>query len=172
MTKTDVFDEIAALRPIDEAWAISESGQKVLRRAFTGAAPATAARASATSRGRWRRPRSYVFGVLVTGTLVAGTAAAAIIAATPDNAAQAGCYSTLSGQADMTEASSDLVQKVGPIQACKSTWNSTAENVDTTNLVLCVTPSGGQGVFPAPAGMNPASACGQIGQQPETTKSK
>lgn len=172
--QTPIDDEIVALRPADHpAWATSPRGKAVMNRAMSSTVIADDPQPSATRRGhrRWA-PRTLAIGGLVAGTVAVGTAAAVITAASPDDPTRAGCYSSLSAAADMTEAASDLVRQVGPADACRRTWQSIGESVDTTNLVLCITSTGGRGVFPAAAGMTPAEACGQIGQQPEISRKR
>lgn len=172
--QTPIDEEMVALRPADNpAWATSPRGKAVMTQAMSSTVVADDPWPSTTRRGlrRWA-PRTLAIGGLLAGTVAVATAAAVITAASPDDPTRAGCYSSLSAAADMTEAVPDLVRQVGPEDACRRTWQSIGESVDTTNLVLCITTSGGRGVFPAAAGMTPAEACGQIGQQPEVSQKR
>lgn len=161
----DIFDQVRALhRPQhDRSWATSDSGRAVMARAINSGSSAPAART------KQRPQRRLVIGVAV--ALVAGTTAAATIKAiTSDQPTQAGCYEVLAADADTTEASAALVDRVGPVEACRQTWVDLGTDINTDNLVSCVNPSGGRGVFPVTVGVSAASACSRIGWQPDAVK--
>ena len=159
----DILDQVRALhRPQDdEGWTTSDDGRAVMARAINSGS------AAAAGRTKQVRQRRVVIGVAAL-TLVAGTTAAATIKAiSGDEPTQAGCYETLTADADTTEASAALVERVGSVEACRQTWSNLGTAVDTNNLVSCINPSGGRGVFPAIAGTSAASACSSIGWQPD-----
>lgn len=159
----DIFDQVRAMhRPQDDAsWATSDSGRAVMARAINSAP-------SGPVVGTKQRPqRRFVIGVAAVALVAGTTAAATIMAITGDDPMQAGCYETLSADADTTEASAALVDQVGSVEACRQTWLQLGTKLDTDNLVSCINPSGGRGVFPAPADLGAAAACSRIGWQPD-----
>lgn len=163
MSNDDVFDQVRALhvgRDSDQ-WATSELGRSVMARAMISGS-------TVGTPERTRRPRNrrFVAGVAAAGLVLAATTAAATIkAVTGDHPVQAGCYESLSADASTTEASAALVDRVGATEACRQTFAELKPSIDTTSLVSCINSNGGRGVFPAPRGLDAASACGQIGWQ-------
>lgn len=162
MTKQDdLLDVLRSARPVeDQDWADSARGRAVMARALSMAPP----RQASPSR---TRHRLLLGGAAAAALTAVGGTAVAVVLMQADSPTQAGCYSALSASADTTEASADLVAKVGALEACRRTWADTGEAVDTDNPVSCVNEFGGRGVFPAPAGMSPEAACAEIGWQPD-----
>lgn len=159
----DIFDQVRALhRPQDDSsWATTDQGRAVMARAINSGS------ATSPTALRPRRPRRLVIGVAAAALVAGTTAAATIKAITGDNPTQAGCYETLAADADTTEASAALVEQVGWVEACRQTWLELGTDIDTGNLVSCINPAGGRGVFPATPELNAAAACGRIGWQPD-----
>jgi hypothetical protein len=164
MTKNDnLFDEIRGLRPADDSnWSQTPEGRVIMARALA-MTPAPAASMGKASR------RLLAGGIATAVLTVVGGTAAAVVVLQADSPTQAGCYSSLSSSADTTEASADLVAAVGAVEACRRTWATLGERVDTRNPVSCINKAGGRGVFPAPAGLDATAACAQIGWQPEVS---
>ena len=159
----DIFDQVRALhRPQDDdSWATSESGRAVMARAINSGSAAPLVRSK-------QRPRRRIVIGVAAVALVAGTAAAATIKAiTGDHPTQAGCYETPAADANTTEASAALVERVGPVDACRQTWVQLGTDIDTDNLVSCINPSGGRGVFPVTVGLSAAESCSRIEWQPD-----
>lgn len=159
----DIFDQVRALhRPQDDAsWATSDSGRAVMARAINAGSAAPAVKA------KQRPRRRLVFGFAAIALVAGTTAAATIKAITGDHPTQAGCYETLAADANTTEASAALVERVGSVEACRQTWGQLGTDIDTDNLVSCINPSGGRGVFPVTAEASAAAACSRIGWQPD-----
>ncbi len=159
----DIFDQIRALHrgPDDASWATSDGGRAVMARAINSGLP------TPPTRTKQRPQRRLIIGVAVVALMAGTTAAATIKAITGDDPTQAGCYESLAADADTTEASAALVEQVGWVEACRQTWLELGTNVNTNNLVSCINPSGGRGVFPATAELKAAGACGRIGWQPD-----
>ena len=132
-----------------------------MTRALNSPAPEPTRRAT-------QRSRRIALGAAALVVVGGATAAATFQAITSDAPLQAGCYETLAADADTTEASPELVRRVGHAEACRATWEEVGADVDTSNLVSCLNPHGGRGVFPAPVGATPAEACSQIGWQADT----
>lgn len=157
-----LLDEVRDLRPDDAAWPETAEGRSALTRALV-----------MNPRDVWARPRRMHgrTSKIAAGSIIAVIAGAGSVAAVnvyiADSPTQAGCYEALSAQANTIEASADLVQRVGAVEACRQTWANVQQDVDTTNLVVCVNSAGGRGVFPAGRGVTATAACGQIGWQPD-----
>lgn len=163
MSDEDLFDQVRALHSERDSdhWATSNNGRSVMARAIN-----SGAEGGAPVRSHRPGSRRLVMGIAAAGLVLAGTTAAATIkAVTGDHPAQAGCYESLSADANTTEASAALVDQVGAVEACHQTWAELKSSIDTTNLVSCINGNGGRGVFPAPRTLDAASACGQIGWQ-------
>ncbi|MDP3894477.1 hypothetical protein [Nocardioides sp.] len=161
MNDDKLLNEIRALQPEPTTnWAMTPEGQGVMARAIAmGEASEQAAEKPAVRRAR----RVVIAGVGAGALLVSGVAAATLALRDADSPTQAGCYETFSAQADTTEASAALVEKIGPVKACAQTLVELGKPVDVSNMVSCVNPDGGRGVFPAPKGLDAASACAEIG---------
>lgn len=159
-----VLDEIRTIRPTDDTgWARSEAGRAVMERARTLEPLGD----NDPDRRPRRARRVLVGGTIAAALTVAGGTAAAVVLFQADSPTQAGCWSTLSPVADMTEASRRDVDALGAAEACRRAWEATGEDVDTGNLVTCVNEYGGRGVFPAPEGMGEPAACMTMGWQPD-----
>lgn len=170
--RSDLLAEISLLgQRQDDAWADTESGRAVMETAIArGRAglprPDEAGPVAEPRRRAWTRP--WVVAVGVGAVIVVTSAAALILPREPDIPTQAGCYSELAADADTIEASADLVAEVGAAEACRQTWASVHDDtVDTRNLVACVNPFGGRGIFPAPPNLSASNACGSMGWSPE-----
>lgn len=159
----DIFDQVRAVhRPHDDAsWSTSDRGRAVMARAINSGSTVPGGRT------KQRPQRRLVIGVAAVALVAGTTAAATIKAITGDDPTQAGCYETLAADADTTEASAALVERVGSVEACRQTWLELGTDIDTGNLVSCINPSGGRGVFPATADLSAAGACSRIGWQPD-----
>ena len=159
----DIFDRVRALhRPQDDSsWATTDEGRAVMARAINSGS------ATPLTKTKQRPQRRLVIGAAAVALVAGTTAAATISAITGDDPTQAGCYETLRADADTTEASAALVEQVGSVEACRQTWLELGTDIDTGNLVSCINPAGGRGVFPAPAELDAAAACGRIGWQPD-----
>jgi hypothetical protein len=160
MNDDELLNEVRALRPETATnWATSPEGQLVMARAIAmGENAELGSRQPAPRRIR----RVAVAGIGVSALLVSGVAAATVVLRA-DSPTQAGCYEALDAQANTTEASASLVARVGPEKACAQTLSELDRPVDVGNMVSCVNPYGGRGVFPAPTGATAEAACGQIG---------
>jgi len=163
MTSTDPIKRLAAIRQEpDVAWAASDDGQRIMHRILNEDSSAPVVR------GPRDRTRRIVVSIAA-ATAVVGVAAGTTVAFTEgDVANQAGCYSAFDPQADTTEANFDDVTSLGAVEACRIAFRATGEQPETSNLLVCVNPSGGRGVFPAPEGLTAEQACPQIGWQPES----
>lgn len=162
MIHDKLHDELRSLRTEPDGWATSPAGQNVMARAIAmaqrGENPARDGRPAV------RRTRNLAIVGISAGVVMAtGAAAATVLFREADSPTQAGCYEALDPQADTTEPIAALVAEVGPIKACVQTWKDLGTPVDVTNLVSCVNEFGGRGVFPAAKGLDPQTACGQIG---------
>lgn len=164
MNDDKLLDELRNLRPDPTSnWATTRDGQGVMARAIA-LGQAAELSPTTTERPAARRTRRVATVSIGAGAvLVTGVAAATLAFQKADSPTQAGCYEALSAQADTVEASAALVERIGPVAACTETLLDLGKPVDVANMVSCVNPDGGRGVFPAPEGVDAASACGQIG---------
>lgn len=158
-----LLNEISNLRPADNDWSTSQEGRGVMARAIAMGQASESVQSKSATR-RLTRSRRITIAALGSGTvLIGGVAAASLAFRNADSPTQAGCYETLSAQADTTEAPRALVAEVGPVEACIRTFTELEPQVDVSNMVSCVNPYGGRGVFPAPPTMTPAEACRVLG---------
>jgi len=166
MTKTDPLVQIRLLDPIDHTelgeYATSRVGLAVRDRILI----ADPLLSEPHRRPLWRRrPFRVAIGA---AAAVASVAAAAILTGAPTiNPLSVGCYQTASQEADTAIVTLDPGQEAaGPVGACATVWPSAFGEPVPENLVACVVPGGGLGVFPTAAGLAPADACNAIGTQP------
>lgn len=160
MKDHDLIHELREANPVDsddtEEWMRGEASKLLFQRIVT-AGPVGESRSI-----RRRGPRLAPLAAAV--VLLAGVAAVYVTTRQTTNPLSVGCYETLSLEANTAvlglEAASD---ELSPAARCASQWQPAFGTTAPSNLVTCVVPEGGLGVFPNAQIADPGAACSSIG---------
>lgn len=164
-SEADLLTTLRSTRPVEpDGWAHSATARRIRASALISHG-GTDNLVDLAGRPRRRRP-AQVIGI-ASALVIGGGAAVAAVVFQADNPTVAGCYTSLSENADMTEISSARVAEVGAAQACAEVLAVVEPDVDTTHLVTCLNEFGGRGVFPVAAGTDASAACDSLGWQLE-----
>lgn len=165
MKEHDLVHALRESNPVDtvdtEEWMAGDRSRHLFQRIIASGPVA----ASKTPRGR--RPRLVPLAAAF--ALLASVAAVYVTTRQTTNPLSVGCYETLS--LDGNTAIVGLETPSNELSAaarCASMWESAFGTSAPSNLVTCVVPEGGLGVFPNAEVSDPGDVCSSIGASEPT----